>query len=87
MGNYHPSEPHWYLPLLGVDPLHHDKGFGSVLMQYALATCDRDNRIAYLESSNQRNIPFYERHGFEMLGTIQVNTSPSIYPMIRKPHR
>jgi hypothetical protein len=30
MGNYHPSEPHWYLPLLGVDPLHHGKGFGSV---------------------------------------------------------
>ena len=25
MGSYHPEEPHWYLPLLGVDPLHHGK--------------------------------------------------------------
>jgi hypothetical protein len=27
----------------------------------------------------------YERHGFELLGTIQTNTSPSIFPMLRKP--
>src|ERR1044072_835016 len=26
MGNYHPSEPHWYLPLLGVDQNYHGKG-------------------------------------------------------------
>ena len=23
MSGYHPDEPHWYLPLLGVDPLQH----------------------------------------------------------------
>ena len=28
--------------------------------------------MAYLESSNPRNIPLYERHGFEALGEIQV---------------
>ena len=85
MSGYHPNEPHWYLPLLGVDPLHHGKGLGSALLQYALANCDHDNKYAYLESSNPRNIPLYERHGFELLGTIQVNTSPSIFPMVRKP--
>jgi ribosomal protein S18 acetylase RimI-like enzyme len=87
MSSYHPGEPHWYLPLLGVDPLHHGKGLGSALLQHALVTCDKDNRYAYLESSNPRNIPLYERHGFELLGTIQVNTSPSIFPMLRKPRR
>jgi GNAT superfamily N-acetyltransferase len=53
------------LPLLGVDPFYYGKGLGSRLLQHALAICDQDNKIANLESSNSRNIPFYERHGFE----------------------
>ena len=52
MSSYHPNEPHWYLPLLGVDPLYHSKGLGSVLMQHAIVICDQDNKPAYLESSN-----------------------------------
>lgn len=85
MGRYHPQEPHWYLPFIGVDPLHQGKGYGSTLMKHALIPCDRDQTLAYLESSNPKNIPLYERHGFELLGTIQVGDSPSIFPMLRKP--
>jgi ribosomal protein S18 acetylase RimI-like enzyme len=85
MGRYHPGEPHWYLPLIGVDPSQQGKGFGSALMQHALVQCDRDNKLAYLESTNPKNIPLYERHGFELLGTIQVGTSPPLFPMLRKP--
>ena len=85
MGRYHPNEPHWYLPLLGVDPHHHGKGLGSLLMEHALTVCDKENSLAYLESSNLRNIPFYKRHGFELLGTIQVKEFPLIFPMLRKP--
>jgi len=85
MGEYHPNEPHWYLPLLGVDPHHHGKGLGSFLMLHALTVCDKDNSLAYLESSNPRNIPFYKRHGFDLLGTIQVKEFPPIFPMLRKP--
>jgi ribosomal protein S18 acetylase RimI-like enzyme len=85
MGRYHPPEPHWYLPFIGVDPSHQGKGYGAALMQHALIPCDRDHTLAYLESSNPKNIPLYERHGFELLGTIQVGTSPPIFPMLRKP--
>ena len=85
MGHYHPSEPHWYLPLMGVDPLQQGKGFGSALLQHTLIQFDRDNKLAYLESSNPRNIPLYKRHGFELLGSIQIGTSPSIAPMLRRP--
>lgn len=70
-----------------IDPLYHSKGLGSVLLQHALAVCDRDNKFAYLESSISRNITLYERHGFKLPGTIQVNKSPTIYPMLRKPHK
>ena len=85
MGSYHPIEPHWYLPLMGVDPSQQGKGFGSALLQHTLMQFDRNNKIAYLESSNPRNIPLYKRHGFELLGTIQIGTSASIAPMLRRP--
>lgn len=84
MGNYHPTEPHWYLPLIGTDPAQQGKGYGSMLMSRALSRCDRDNMPAYLESSNPKNIPLYERFGFELLGTIQVGSSPPIFPMRRE---
>ena len=87
ISGYHPNEPHWYLLLLGVDPHHHGKRLGSALKQHAIVTCDQDNKFAYLESSNPKNIPFYEQHEFELLGTIQVNISSFIFLMLRKPHR
>jgi GNAT superfamily N-acetyltransferase len=85
MGSYHPTGPHWYLPLIGVDPAQQGKGYGSALLEYALIRCDRENELAYLESSNPRNIPLYQRHGFELLGTIQVGSSPPVSPMLRRP--
>ena len=83
MGRHHPHEPHWYLPLIGVDPLHQGRGLGSALLQHALRQCDRDHVPAYLESSNPANTPLYERHGFKVLATIQVGSSPPIRPMLR----
>jgi ribosomal protein S18 acetylase RimI-like enzyme len=85
MAKFHPSEPHWYLPLIGVDPRHHGKGYGEALMRYALARCDREGVAAYLESTNPRNISLYRRHGFEPLGAIQAGSSPPLVPMLRRP--
>jgi GNAT superfamily N-acetyltransferase len=85
MGGYHPGEPHWYLPLIGVEPSQQGKGVGSALMRHALAAADPERRPAYLESSNPRNVPLYERHGFTVLGTIQRGSSPPIVPMLRHP--
>jgi ribosomal protein S18 acetylase RimI-like enzyme len=85
MGGFHPEEPHWYLPLIGVDPVWQGQGCGSALMKHALAVCDRERRLAYLESTNPKNILLYERHGFEVLGKIQMGSSPPIVPMLRKP--
>jgi GNAT superfamily N-acetyltransferase len=87
MAKYHPSEPHWYLPLMGVDPAHQGKGHGDALMSYALERCDRDRAPAYLESTNSRNISLYRRHGFEPLCAIQVGTSPTLTPMLRRARR
>jgi ribosomal protein S18 acetylase RimI-like enzyme len=85
MAKYHPEEPHWYLPLIGVDPVHQGKGHGDALMAHALSRCDRDRVPAYLESSNPRNISLYVRHGFVALGSIQAGSSAQIVPMLRRP--
>lgn len=87
MASYHPKESHWYLPMIGVDPFLQGKGFGSALMKHSLIPCDRDNKFAFLESTNRRNVPLYERYGFEVLDEIQVGSSPIIYPMLRKPQK
>jgi ribosomal protein S18 acetylase RimI-like enzyme len=85
MAKYHPNEPHWYLPLVGVDPAQQGRGHGDALMRYALERFDREKMAAYLESTNPRNISLYRRHGFEELGTIQVGSSPTLVPMLRRP--
>jgi GNAT superfamily N-acetyltransferase len=78
-------KPHWYLPMIGVDPPHQGKGYGGALLKYGLEQCDRDHIAAYLESTNPRNIPLHQRHGFEVLGKIQVGSSPPLIPMLRAP--
>jgi len=85
MNRYHPTEPYWYLPMIGVDPNCQRKGFGSALLEHALQRCDLDQKLAYFESSTAKNIALYERHGFELLGTIQIGESPPIFPMLRAP--
>jgi GNAT superfamily N-acetyltransferase len=84
MGKFHPNEPHWFLPMIGVDPAHQGAGTGSALMTEALKAVDRDGLIAYLESSNPKNISLYQRHGFEVIGEIQAGRSPVLRPMLRK---
>jgi ribosomal protein S18 acetylase RimI-like enzyme len=82
---YRPTEPHWYLSLIGVEVLHRNEGCGATLLQHGLRQCDREHRPAYLWSSNPMNTSLYRRHGFEIMDTIQVGSSPSIFPMLRQP--
>jgi GNAT superfamily N-acetyltransferase len=83
IARFHPREPHWYLPLIGVDPAHRHKGYGAALLRHALRRCGRHGVPAYLESTNPANISLYRRHGFEVQGTIQVGSAPPLFPMLR----
>lgn len=81
---YRPSEPHWCLTLIAVDPAKRGRGYGTAL-SHALELCDRDKSPAYLESTNAQNISLCKRHGFELLAEVQVGSSPCRYPMSRPP--
>ena len=85
MGGHHPDEPHWYLPLIGVDPAQQGRGLGAALLRHALARVDREGMPAYLESTNPANLSLYLRHGFEVMAELRVGDSPLVFPMLREP--
>jgi ribosomal protein S18 acetylase RimI-like enzyme len=80
----HPEEPHWYLPLIGVEPNAQANGLGAELMRHAVTRCDQKGALAYLESSNPRNISLYLRHGFAVMGEIRIGAAPVVTPMLRR---
>ncbi len=82
----HPDEPHWYLEAVGVVPEARGQGIGGPMLQPVLDRCDADGLPAYLESSNPRNISFYERHGFQTMPLFDLPAGcPVITPMWRVP--
>ena len=84
---HHPREPeHYYLAVLGVEPELQGRGFGGAVLEPVLRRCDEEGTPAYLESSKERNIAFYERHGFRVTEELTLSRSgPKIWPMWRDP--
>jgi ribosomal protein S18 acetylase RimI-like enzyme len=83
VGESHPTYPHWYLPWFGVDAPLQGRGLGSELMTHCLRIVDADHLPAYLENTNPRNTPFYERHGFEVTGEARAGAFPPLTFMLR----
>jgi ribosomal protein S18 acetylase RimI-like enzyme len=84
---HHPGEPHWYLSYLGTDPVVQGRGLGGALMRSRLDRCDREGTTAYLESSKESNIPFYENFGFRVTREISMpRYCPPVWAMWRDPH-
>jgi ribosomal protein S18 acetylase RimI-like enzyme len=82
----HPvAPPHWYLAFLGTDPSAQGQGLGSALLRPVLEQCDADGVPAYLESSKERNIDFYARHGFRVTQELRLPRGPRVWPMWRDP--
>jgi ribosomal protein S18 acetylase RimI-like enzyme len=65
-----PAESHWHLAAVGVLPERQGRGIGVRLLGAMLRRCDRLAVPAYLESSNPRNLGFYERLGFRTTGEV-----------------
>jgi ribosomal protein S18 acetylase RimI-like enzyme len=83
--SHHPKQPHYYLGTIGTDPDCQGRGIGSAMLQPVLDRCDADGIPAYLESSKERNLAFYRRHGFEVSGELSVADGPRLWLMWREP--
>lgn len=84
MSRHHLREPHWYLAVLGTDPDARRAGLASAVLAPVLERCDRERIPAYLESSKAANIPFYNKHGFEVAGELKIPGGPTLWPMVRR---
>jgi ribosomal protein S18 acetylase RimI-like enzyme len=82
----HPHDPqHYYLAILGTEPDAQGQGLGSAVLRPVLDRCDEDQVCAYLESSKERNVAFYARHGFRVLSEIRFPRGPIMWRMWRDP--
>ena len=83
---HHPTEPHWYLQMLGTDPEWQGKGVGGPsLLAPVLERCDRAGERVYLEASKEKNISFYARYGFTVDDELHVPKGPTMWAMWRDP--
>ena len=80
-------EPHWYLWTLGVDPPRQGKGVGSALLQPVLSRADREGLPCYLEADKAKNVPFYQRHGFEVVEESDLPGGGMHYWTMKRPSR
>lgn len=81
----HPRETHLYLSVIGVEPSRQGAGLGSRLLTPGLELCDREGVPAYLETATERNVAFYERHGFRVTGELRLPRGPLMWLMWREP--
>ncbi|MEX2245498.1 MAG: GNAT family N-acetyltransferase [Dehalococcoidia bacterium] len=76
-------QPHWYLMILGVDPLRQRQGIGSALLQPVLAKADAAHLPCYLETDKEDDVIFYQRNGFEVVVADTIPNGPRYWTMLR----
>lgn len=84
---YRPQTPHFYLAFLAVSPSKQGKGYGTALLEYQIARLDAERLPAYLESSNIRNNPLYERYEFKVIKEMKLPNGPTEWCMWREPRK
>jgi ribosomal protein S18 acetylase RimI-like enzyme len=81
----HPTEPHWYLALLGTDPAYQGRGLGSELLAPVLARCDAEGLLAYTETQKEANVSWYARAGFTVADEVRLPGTPPVWLLRRDP--
>lgn len=83
VGESEPDKNHCEVIFIGLKPEARGKGIGKHLIKPVINYADAKQVGCYLVSSNQRNISFYERNGFEKYFPIEISDSYSMTGMWR----
>lgn len=78
--------PHWYLAILAVDPAYQGQGLGSQLLHAGTARADAANLPCYLDTATARNVPLYQRFGFQVVQEEDIEgANVHVWNMLRPP--
>ncbi|MCP2287995.1 GNAT family N-acetyltransferase [Nocardia amikacinitolerans] len=81
---HRPAEPAWFLGTVGVDPDEQGRGLGAAVIRPGLAAAERAGVSAFLETSEERNVGFYERLGFRVTAAVDLpDGGPTTWAMLR----
>ncbi len=70
--SYYPKDkPYLYIAFIGVDTTQQSKGQGTALLKDIEAYAREHNYPVYLETSNEKNLEFYNKNGYECYHTWQ----------------
>jgi GNAT superfamily N-acetyltransferase len=61
------TEPHWWLEAIAVDPAAQNRGLGGQLLAALHVLTDAANQPLTLLTHEARAVPFYQRHGYELV--------------------
>ena len=80
-----PTERAWVLEVLGVHPDVQRQGLGGALLEAGLERAREDGAGAYLLTSSEDALPFYQAHGFTVEKHFGLRNGPSMWTLCRKP--
>jgi hypothetical protein len=77
--------PHWYLMALGVEQSRAVKSVSGVLIEPVVSRADCDRLPCYVETFDEKLLPFYEEWGFQIAGAGQIQKDgPNYWALLRK---
>lgn len=82
----HDLDAAWYLSIAGIAPDAQGRGLGASVLAPGLAAVDAAGAACFLETYNERSLPFYARMGFAVAGRYaEAVTGCDYWLMLRQP--
>lgn len=81
-----PTEPHWHLGPVAVDPHLQGQGIGGAMLAAFCQRMDDCRTLSYLETDKSENVRFYQKFGFTVIAEAEVLGVPNWF-MSRPPRK